>query len=288
MALSALATGNGRSAPRGWCSTLVRLEVAPNVLESVPKRYQQSPTLFRSLLPFPPRLEDHVRGTFVLTGADLERLKNRVLSKWDSVDIVEAESDSNSTVSSKPTKLSTFVLTCAYTFVCIAKAWHGVEKEKNKFVSGFPMDWRARLEPPIPENYFGNCVWGSLVDAKPSAFLEEEGLVIIAKSTHGKIKEMVDKGVFHVIVNAGPRYAALAKEGVERLGIVGSNRFGVYGNDFGWGKPSKVEIASVDRALTIGLAENRDAKGGVEIGIVLKRPVMDLFATLFRTGLSDE
>ncbi|XP_047160370.1 malonyl-CoA:anthocyanidin 5-O-glucoside-6''-O-malonyltransferase-like [Vigna umbellata] len=234
------------------------------------------------LLPFPPRLEEHVRGTFVLTGPDLERIKNRVLSKWDSVDIVEAESNS------KPTKLSTFVLTCAYTFVCIAKAWHRVEKEKNKFASGFTMDCRARLEPPIPENYFGNCVWGSMVDAKPSAFLEEEGLVNIAKSTHSKIKEMLDKGVFHGIGNAAPRYAALAKEGVELFGIAGSNRFGVYENDFGWGKPSKVEIASVDRAITIGLAENRDEKVGVEIGIVLKRPVMELFATLFRGGLSDE
>ncbi|XP_022635897.1 phenolic glucoside malonyltransferase 1 [Vigna radiata var. radiata] len=256
-----------------------------HALDNAPKDASESRCL---LLPFPPRLEDHVRGTFVLTGADLERLKNRVMSKWDSVDIVKAESGSNSTVSSKPTKLSTFVLTCAYTFVCIANAWNGVENEKNKFGCGFTVDCRARMEPPIPENYFGNCVWGNLVAAKPSAFIEKEGFVIIAKSIHSKIKEILDKGVFHEADDIAPRYEALAKQGVEVLGTAGSNRFGVYGIDFGWGKPLKVEIASVDRALTIGLADNRDEKVGVEVGIVMKRPVMELFATLFRGGLSDE
>ncbi|KAK7374622.1 hypothetical protein VNO80_08058 [Phaseolus coccineus] len=244
------------------------------------------------LLPFPPRLEDHVRGSFVLTGADVDKLRNRVLSKWDSVHIVEEESNSNSNsnsrVSSKPTKLSTFVLTCAYATVSIAKAWYGVEKEKNKFSFGFTVDCRARLETPIPENYFGNCVWGHLVDAKPSEFLEEDGFVIIAKSIHSKIKQMLDEGVFHGADTAVPRYVILAKEGVEIIGIAGSNRFGVYENDFGWGKPSKVEIASIDRALTIALAENRDDKGGVEVGVVLKKPVMKLFGTLFYGGLSDE
>ncbi|XP_047154489.1 phenolic glucoside malonyltransferase 1-like [Vigna umbellata] len=127
-----------------------------------------------------------------------------------------------------------------------------------------------------------------MVVDKPSAFIEKEGFVIIAKSIHSKIKEILDKGVFHEADDLGRIYAALVKERVEMLGIAGSNRFGVYENDFGWGKPSKVEIASVDRALTIGLAENRDAKGGVEIGIVLKRPVMELFGTLFRGGLSNE
>jgi len=240
------------------------------------------------LLPFPPRLEDQVRGTFVLTGADLDKLRNRVLSKWDSLDIGEAESNLNSRVSSKPTKLSTFVLTSAYAVVCIAKAWHGVEKEKNKFGFGFTVDCRARMEPPIPENYFGNCVWGHVVDANPSEYIEEEGFVITAKSIYSKTKQMIDEGVFHGADSALPKYAKMAKEGVEIIGIAGSNRFGVYGNDFGWGKPSKVEIASVDRAITIGLAENRDDKGGVEVGVVLKKPVMELLGTLFYGGLSDE
>ncbi|KAL5176937.1 Phenolic glucoside malonyltransferase 2 [Glycine soja] len=193
------------------------------------------------LLPFPPRLEDEVRATFVLTGADLEKLRKGVLSKWD---IVE----------------------------------RGTESEAP----------RARLEPPIPENYFGNCVWGNLVDADPLDFIKEEAFGIVAKSIHSKIKEMLDKGIFHGADSSFSKYESMAKEKVEVFAIAGSNRFGVYGTDFGWGKPAKVEITSVDRGLTIGLAESKDGNGGVEVGLVLKKNVMDLFATLFRRGVSDE
>ncbi|KAG4937493.1 hypothetical protein JHK85_052412 [Glycine max] len=126
------------------------------------------------LLPFPPRLEDHVRASFALTGADLEKLRKRVLSKWDIVDR-GAESE--------PPRLSSFVLTCAYALACIAKAIHGVEKEKEKFAFAFTVDCRARLEPPIHDNYFGNCVWGHVVDAEPLDFIKEEAFAIVAKST---------------------------------------------------------------------------------------------------------
>uniref|UniRef100_I1KWG1 Uncharacterized protein n=1 Tax=Glycine max TaxID=3847 RepID=I1KWG1_SOYBN len=231
------------------------------------------------LLPFPPRLEDEVRARFVLTGADLEKLRKGVLSKWD---IVERGTESEAP------RLSSFVLTCAYAVVCIAKAIHGVEKEKEKFAFAFTVDCRARLEPPIPENYFGNCVWGNLVDADPLDFIKEEAFGIVAKSIHSKIKEMLDKGIFHGADSSFSKYESMAKEKVEVFAIAGSNRFGVYGTDFGWGKPAKVEITSVGRGLTIGLAESKDGNGGVEVGLVLKKNVMDLFATLFRRGVSDE
>ncbi|KAK7340651.1 hypothetical protein VNO77_21360 [Canavalia gladiata] len=228
------------------------------------------------ILPFQPRLEDTVRATFVLTREDLEKIKKRVLSKWDVVYGTEC---------SKPTILSSFVLTTAYALVCIAKATNGVHTEKQKFAFGFTVDCRARVEPPIPGNYCGNCVWGVLVDTESLDFIKEEGLVIVAKSIHDKIKMLETKGPFHGSENMLSRYMALAKEGFETIGMAGSNRFGVYGIDFGWGKPAKVEITSVDRALTIGLAESRDGKGGVEVGLVLNNQVMNLFAQLFHQGL---
>ncbi|KAG4922733.1 hypothetical protein JHK86_051546 [Glycine max] len=231
------------------------------------------------LLPFPPRLEDHVRASFALTGADLEKLRKRVLSKWDIVDR-GAESE--------PPRLSSFVLTCAYALACIAKAIHGVEKEKEKFAFAFTVDCRARLEPPIHDNYFGNCVWGHVVDAEPLDFIKEEAFAIVAKSIHSKIKMILDEGIFHGMESAFSRYESLGKDGVEIMGIAGSNRFGVYGTDFGWGKPAKVEIASVDRALTIGFAESKDGNDGVQVGLVLKKHVMDLFCTLFRQGMLDD
>ncbi|KAL2329863.1 hypothetical protein Fmac_017444 [Flemingia macrophylla] len=235
------------------------------------------------LLPFPPRVDGAARATFVLTRADLERLKRRVLSKWDT----EPEPQSKSKYFSKPATLSSFVVTTAYALVCVARAVHGVEPGRDKFGLGFTVDCRARMEPPVPDNYFGNCVWGLMVNAEPSDFVKEEGVVAIAKSIHGKIKEISEEGVF-CDSNLSSKYEAWIKGGVEIFGIAGSNRFGVYGTDFGWGKPAKVEIPSVDRGLTIGLAESKDEKGGVEVGLVLDKDVMNLFATLFRGGLLDE
>jgi hypothetical protein len=43
-----------------------------------------------------------------------------------------------------------------------------------------------------------------------------------------------------------------------------------------------VEIVSIDRGLTIGLAKRND---GIEIGVVLNKHVMDHFSTLFLEGL---
>ncbi|KAK8466256.1 hypothetical protein PHAVU_008G042400 [Phaseolus vulgaris] len=226
------------------------------------------------ILAFPPK--DAVRATFVLTGEDLEKIKRRVLSKWEVVE------ESNSTVSSKLPNLSSFVVTCAYVAVCIAKAIHGVEREKDKFAFGFAADWRFRSEPRIPDNYFGNCVWNNLVDADPLDFLEEEGVVLVAKRIHRKVKML---GQETVLLEGFSQFVDLMKQGVQIIGVTMSNRFGVYDTNFGFGKPSKVEITSLDRnsSQTFGLVESKD--GGVEVGMVMNKHAMDLFATLFRQGL---
>ncbi|XP_058736449.1 phenolic glucoside malonyltransferase 1-like [Vicia villosa] len=219
------------------------------------------------ILPFEPKLEDSLRATFKLTRDDLDIIKQRVLSKWE---IFE-------TNASKPQTLSSFILTCCYSLVCIAKAIHEVEKEKEKFGFIFSVDCRARLEPPIPSNYFGNCVWGIIIDSQPLDFIKEDGDFLVAKCMHERIK-MINKNMFG-------KFGPMMNQGIEVIALAGSNRFGVYEIDFGWGRPEKVEIVSIDRGLTIGLAESRDGNGGVEVGVVLKKDVMDHFRDLFVEGL---
>ncbi|CAK8540740.1 unnamed protein product [Lathyrus sativus] len=228
------------------------------------------------ILPFEPKLKDCVRATFKLTREDLNKLNKRVLSTWEIFNTNE----------SKPRNLSSFVLTCAYSLVCIAKAFQGVEKERKKFTFAFTIDCRSRLEPPIPNNYFGNCVLGHFINTQPLDFIKEDGLNLVTKSIYDQIKLIKEKGVFEGIKDVFAKYTCLASEGVEIIGVAGSNRFGVYETDFGWGMPEKVEIVSIDRGLTIGLAESKDGNGGIEIGLVLNKHVMDLFRTLFLEGLS--
>ncbi|KAK7394402.1 hypothetical protein VNO78_14930 [Psophocarpus tetragonolobus] len=225
-------------------------------------------------------LEEHsVRATFELTRAHLEMIKKRVLSNWDLVG--EAQTNLSSP---KPTTLSSFVTTLAYVSVCIAKAIHQAQNV-DKFALGINVDCRDRLEPAIPGNYFGNCVASHIVDTEADDFTKEDGVVIVAKKIWSKIKAL-DKGVLNGIETVFPRFIAMFSEGVKGMGVAGSNRFGVYGTDFGWGRPAKVEIISIDKGVNIGLAESKDGKGGVQVGLVLNNQAMDLFHVIFHQGLS--
>ncbi|KAK7287263.1 hypothetical protein RIF29_00447 [Crotalaria pallida] len=234
------------------------------------------------ILPFKPRVEDSIRATFELTRTNLENLKKRVLSKWDTV-VIDDEVVFEELL--KPQFLSSFVVACAYVSVSIAKAIHGIDKKKEKFAFSFTVDFRARLKPPIPANYFGNCVLGESVDTHPTDYIKEDGFVIVAKKFHNKLKKLDNEVVEDVVKNVVTKFTALASEGVEIIGIVGSNRFGMYGIDFGWGKPVKVDIASVDRSLVFSIIDNKDGNGGIQVGLVLNKHVMDLFSTLFHAGL---
>jgi len=227
---------------------------------------------------FQPIVKDSVRATFELTREDLEKINNRVLSKWNNIEEGSQEQE-------PPKKLSTFVLTCAYVSVCMAKAIQQSESDKKqKFSFGFPVDCRSRFDPPIPKNYFGNCVSNHIIDTDPYDFTKEDGVVIVAKKIYNKAKEM-DKGFLDGIETLTSRYIVMVGEGVKGIALAGSTRFGVYEIDFGFGRPSKVEITSIDRGLTIGLTESKDLKGGVEFGLVLEKHVMDLFQAIFREGL---
>ncbi|XP_057436112.1 phenolic glucoside malonyltransferase 1-like [Lotus japonicus] len=236
--------------------------------------------------------EGKARATFELTREDIEKIKKRVLSMWHKVEEGAQEKTQPIIDSSKPNTLSTFVVTCAYVSVCIAKAIQESERDKDKvhkFLFGFTMDCRTQLKPPIPENYFGNCVSSHIVDNTDSEdFTKEDGVVIVAKSIHKKIKMLHHRGPLDGVETLMVRFMSFVSEGVVSIGVAGSNRFGVYGTDFGWGRPKKVEITSIDRNLTIGMAESKDGKGGVEVGLVLDKHVMGLFGTFFLAGLCSD
>ncbi|KAJ6900427.1 phenolic glucoside malonyltransferase 1-like [Populus alba x Populus x berolinensis] len=181
--------------------------------------------------------------------------------------------------------LSTFVLTCAYTLASMMKAI-GDGCKKVYFL--FTVDLRSRsLDPPIPNNYFGNCIAGQHVAAEARIFMEENGVALIAEMFSEIIKGLEIRGLFE---GAKERLVELAslEPGTHCLGVAGSTRFDFYRSDFGWGEPKKVDIASIDRTSSISLLESRDGiTGGVEIGLALKRHEMETFASLFVNGLKD-
>ncbi|XP_054778112.1 malonyl-CoA:anthocyanidin 5-O-glucoside-6''-O-malonyltransferase-like [Prosopis cineraria] len=238
---------------------------------------------------FRPKVDDSDRAIFELRRGVLEKIKERVLQKWENHHKVKEEIPEESLALSKPQTLSTFVLTTAYVWVCFAKAMERITEQKTKKVLlGFVVDCRNRLEPPIPENYFGNCVMSQVTETLLENLTNEDGIVIAAKKVHGKTMKMQkENGVLHGAETLFSKFSYARNEENRAIciGVAGSTRFGVYGADFGWGRPEKVEITSVDRNVTMAMAECKDGNGGVEVGLVLKKNVMEQFASLFRSEM---
>ncbi|KAG5227034.1 malonyl-CoA:anthocyanidin O-glucoside-6''-O-malonyltransferase [Salix suchowensis] len=212
-----------------------------------------------------------LRATFRLSREAINELKESVLRYHQA--------------GSSPKKnlhLTTYVLTCAYVSVCLVRARGG--DSRRKVYQVFSVDCRGRVEPPLPPNYFGNCVAVHHMVAEAEAFMEENGVAIIAE----KLSELINGLGNELFQGAKERLVMLRGLGqeVQKFGVAGSTRIGFYGLDFGWGNVEKAEITSIDRATGFSVMEFGDvSSGGIEIGVVLVRQEMERFADLFATGL---
>ncbi|KAM5552208.1 hypothetical protein ABKV19_026865 [Rosa sericea] len=137
--------------------------------------------------------DDSVRSIFEFTRAQIQTLRQMVLEKV-----------------SDPLHLhlSTFSLACAYTWVCLVKAQE-IEADKVS-VQAFTVDCRSRLDPPVPENYFGNCMMGVMGFAEAKELLGEDGLVVAVTAISETIKGFGQEWGFE----RGPRGLLFEKQGL--------------------------------------------------------------------------
>ncbi|XP_010263233.1 PREDICTED: agmatine coumaroyltransferase-like [Nelumbo nucifera] len=207
-----------------------------------------------------------VQATFVLSSSDVERLRKWVVSGPDG---------------DKYAKHTTrYALACAYVWICLVKA-EGASRRKAHFV--FSAGCRTRLDPPVPMTYFGNCIRANLVTMDMSQLLGEDGMAVAVEAIDKTVKQL-DNGVLRDLAETDSAITAAARS--ERLVSVSwSPKLSVYDIDFGWGKPRKVEIASVWKSGAFSMVESRDGDGGVEVGLALGRKQMHVFASLFVSGL---
>ncbi|XVE68304.1 hypothetical protein DITRI_Ditri09bG0056800 [Diplodiscus trichospermus] len=206
-----------------------------------------------------------VRASFTITREDFKKMRERVLSK--------------SSDNSKQLHLSTFVLTLACVTPCIVQA-RGGEGDRSIWL-GFAADSRARLNPPVPENYFGNCNTSLLEYSKARDFMDfEKGFALAAEKVSNMVKGLAEKGVFEGAKDRLTPLFDLIKEppgSIQIISVAGSPRFNVYESDFGWGRPWKVVVVAIDRNEAISMAESRDGSSGVEVGLALKKHEMERF-----------
>lgn len=227
---------------------------------------------FKTLKP-PPIGEvstDVVRVSLELTLEDIEKLRERVKND-----------------SSRPQRelhLSTFVIAYAYAWTCLVKARGG--DASRPVVLCYTADFRSRLDPPLPATYVGSFVFPTgWFNYEAGTFLKEGGFVkaveILSDSVKGVVGSRGIESFFEDFLEAKKKF----KTGAQFGSVAGSTRLGIYGLDFGWGKPVQVEVVHIDRNEAFSMSERRDESGGVEIGLCLNKREMNTFLSLFGDGL---
>ncbi|KAK3040314.1 hypothetical protein RJ639_029368 [Escallonia herrerae] len=225
-------------------------------------------------LPLPSLPSDQIRATFLFTRANIQGLKNLVLPSTK--------------------RVSSFVVACAYLWTCLAKetaaSSTGEELRDENEVEhfSFPVDCRARLEPPLPEAYFGNCLVPCFSTAKVAQILGEDGFTTAVETIGEALKKRLDNGEEGLFKGAERGLAEFVEKiGQRIIGLAGSPKFDFYGIDFGWGKTKKYEIVSTNYTGAIQISGSKESSADLEIGLSFPKSKMDAFATIFEDGLKN-
>lgn len=207
-------------------------------------------------------LGQSVRATFVLTRAEIDKLRRRIMPITD-------------------VRPSTFVAAVSHVWVCLTKA----RGDDDRIVYlGFAADCRTRIDPPVPSAYFGNCIGVVSCEASGPDLVRPDGLIVAAKTVQAGIRALEGRVVVGLRETIR-KYSKSDVRGLRVLSIAGSPRLAVYGIDFGWGSPKKVEVISIEEGEAMSLAESRDGDGGLEIGMVGPAAEMERFGCLLKTSL---
>ncbi|PPS20098.1 hypothetical protein GOBAR_AA00478 [Gossypium barbadense] len=164
----------------------------------------------------------------LITREDFKKLRERVLSKL---------SDSG-----KEVHLSTFVPSFAYVITCMVK----------KVAFGFTADCRPRLNPPVSQNYFGNCNRTKFEVAKARDFIDEIQFVFGVQKVSGMVKALMERWILEGMEKfLSFVLDVITDSKLQLITVTGPPRF-----DFGWGKPHKVVIVSTDKNGAFSMMNN--------------------------------
>ncbi|PIN02399.1 hypothetical protein CDL12_25082 [Handroanthus impetiginosus] len=219
---------------------------------------------------------DMIRATFVLGPKEMEKIKKWILTRSEKL------------FGSIHLLLSPYIVTCAFVWVCWMKThWFKNEDfDDQNYVHyfGFIAGGLTRLGYMVPSTYVGNCVGFGRASATRCELIGENGIVFASKAIGDTIK-WLNGDVLGGAKNWISEWKVL-HESELHVTVIGSPKLDLYGLDFGWGKPVKIEEVSLDATSAISLCEGREVAGGIEIGLVLPRTKMDAFSHLFNKGLN--
>jgi len=186
--------------------------------------------------------------------------------------------------------VTSFTITCAYIWTCLIKSKFAIEEETIDEdvmeIFGCVADCRPRLNPPLPQSYFGNCLVMIASEASRVDLVGKEGFIIAVEIIGEAIKnQMKDE---ELILNCSWYREFCVVDMKQPLTVAGSPKFNLYDVDFGWGRPEKIEIISIDNSsgISMSISKYKDSDGDLEVGLSLPKIRMSAFAAIFDHGLS--
>ncbi|XP_051115033.1 anthocyanidin 3-O-glucoside 6''-O-acyltransferase-like [Andrographis paniculata] len=254
------------------------------------------PVLDRSLVKEPPGIKSHfwnivknfpiesshfplptnrVRATYVLGQPEIKKLKSLLQPRMPPGLV----------------HISSFVSAAALFWTCLQKSVVTAELEEDEDLDAcflFAVDGRARLDPPVPKNYFGNVLGTGLCTIKLRDVIGEEGFFMAAEAIATEIQCKVNaKGKLMAdVMEWLPKVMAAVQKPI--VSMSGSARVDLYEADFGWGKMRKMESLSIDgEKYAISICQAGGSGGGIELGVSLPKSAMDAFAAAVAEVLKD-
>ncbi|KAJ3681866.1 hypothetical protein LUZ60_014439 [Juncus effusus] len=206
------------------------------------------------------------RQTFTLKLADIQALKRQLV------------------LQSKPpiSTLSSFVAIAAHFWVCLVKS--KVRSNKNEATSLWLLvDLRSHFSSISSENdafFTGNCIRGIQAKSTCKDLTGPNGLasacVAITQAVQ-TVREEPMKGV-----DNWPEEFKNRPIGMSFM-VAGSTRYGAYNVDFGWGKPGRVELVSMNYDGEVSMLAGQE-KGSVQATVGLAHEHIEMFSNAFMTG----
>ncbi|RLN11327.1 hypothetical protein C2845_PM09G02550 [Panicum miliaceum] len=178
------------------------------------------------------------RRTYLLSASQIRSLKHRI-------SLHGKGTDGDTAPAAAVTPPSTYAAVASLVWTSGVRAKNALSDAAADAYLMFAADCRARLRPPLPAAFFGNCAKSCYARATVGALRDARGREALARAA-AAVREAVREQLADPLGDAErwlERHRALPPGRVVQVGA--SNRFAAYETDFGWGRPARVELASV-------------------------------------------